>query len=98
MNISYVNEPDVIFASQIIGYIAGSTVVFINIPQIFLICKNKSSDDVSLLTIIINLISGILFLIYGALIFQLPLIICNGLYIIITLILIYVKIRFKSND
>ena len=96
MNISYTDNPSVIITSQIIGYIAGATVVLINIPQTFLIFKNKSSDDVSLLTIIINLISGMLFLTYGILIYQLPLIICNFLYILVTIILIYAKFKFKS--
>ena len=99
--IPYYESENVILASQIIGYLAGASVVTLNIPQIVAIIKNKSASDVSLLTILLNLLAGFLFLIYGILLFQFPLIINNGLYIIITLILLYCKIYFdkkKSKD
>lgn len=93
---AYVNNTNIKLSSQIIGFIAGITVILLNIPQIFLMFKNKSSKDISFFTIILNIISGILYLIYGILIYQLPLIICNTLYIIITFIMLYTKNKFNN--
>jgi MtN3 and saliva related transmembrane protein len=94
----YYKLDNVVFASQIVGYIAGSSVVILNIPQLIIIIKNKSAKDVSVYTIILNLVSGILFLTYGILLYQFPLIVCNSLYCIVTLILLYCKLYFDKKN
>ncbi len=96
MNNTEILNKDIILASQIVGYIAGVSVIILNIPQIYIIIKNKSSKNVSLFMIILNLISGALFLTYGILINQLPIIICNILYLLVSIILLICKIVIKN--
>ena len=84
--------------TQVLGYIAGSSVIIVNIPQIYTICKNKSAKDVSLYMILLNIFTGILFLIYGILLEELPLIICETLYIIVSIILLIIKIYYNHKN
>ena len=94
--LAYYNQPYVKVVSQIIGYLAELSIVVLNIPQIILICRKKSGKNVSTTMIFFNIGSGILFLTYGILIFQWPMIIGNSLYLIISCIMMVAKFLFKN--
>ena len=50
---------------NIIGYIAGGFVIISLIPQLIKIIKSKSSDDISILTLVIILTAQILWSVFG---------------------------------
>ena len=54
--------------NNIIGYSASITSICITLPQTYKIIKTKSADDLSYFSIIISLISYILWIVYGILI------------------------------
>ena len=93
----YYNQPYVKLVSQIIGYLAELSIVILNIPQIILICRKKSGKNVSTTMIFFNIGSGVLFLTYGILIYQWPMIIGNSLYLVISFIMMAAKFLFKNN-
>lgn len=87
--------------ADILGYI-GSSLVSINlIPQIIVIIKNKSGKDVSYLTSLTNIIACVLMLVYGLNKKLIPVIICNSLILISSIIIFCLKKYYeniKSND
>ena len=66
-------------ASQIVGYLASFFLVVTLIPQIVHTCKTKKVDDISYLFLMFQIFTCILFLTYGIMINQNPLIIANSL-------------------
>ena len=94
MNITQTEE--IILASQIIGYIGGALVVSLNIPLIVKVVKEKSSDSLSVPFLILNFLTGVVFISYGVLINQWPIIGNNVAYNIIVLILIGLKVHYDK--
>ena len=76
---------------DVFGYI-GSSLVSINlIPQIITIIKNKSGENISNTTCIINIIACGFMLFYGYSKQLIPIIICNGLILISSIIILSLK-------
>jgi len=76
---------------NIFGYI-GSFLVSINlIPQIVKIIKNKSGNNVSFLTLLINIFASIFMLLYGFYKLLYPVIISNSLIFVSSFIILYFK-------
>ena len=94
MNITQTEE--VVLASQILGYIGGGLVVCLNIPLIVKVVKEKSSDSLSVPFLILNFLTGAVFISYGVLINQWPIIGNNIAYNIIVLILIGLKVHYDK--
>ena len=94
MNITQTEE--VVLASQILGYIGGGLVVSLNIPLIVKVVKEKSSASLSVPFLILNFLTGIVFISYGVLINQWPIIGNNIAYNIIVLILIGLKVHYDK--
>lgn len=81
---------------NIFGYI-GSCLVSINlIPQIIKIIKKKSGNNISYLTILINILASIFMLLYGYYKILFPVIISNGLIFISSLAILYLKKNYAS--
>lgn len=94
--IPYYENKYVKLFSQIVGYVAEFSIVILNVPQIILICRKKSGKNVSITMIFFNIISGLLFLVYGILIYQWPMIIGNSLYLFISLVMLGSKYLYKN--
>lgn len=78
----------------LIGLIAGALVTISLFPQVTRILKLKETRDISLLWCI-TLFTGIsLWLVYGFLIWNIPLIIANFICSILTFIILCLKIKF----
>lgn len=78
---------------EILGYTAGFMIVISYIPQIVKLYRKKNSEDVSVYTYISFLIAQILFLIYGFIKVDLPIIMVNifsSVLCIINIMLIYI--------
>ena len=78
----------------ILGYLAGIFGVIPMIPQIYKSCKTKSTNDLSVLFIILNIISSVLWTTYGFLIHDMPIFICSLFFGILHLILFCMKIYY----
>lgn len=80
---------------NIVGYTAAflSTITFI--PQVFQTWKTKKTKDISFLSIIFIISSTALWVIYGILTKQFPVLITNASIFILGLFLLILKITYK---
>lgn len=76
-----------------VGYAAAffSTVAYC--PQIYHLLRHRSAQDVSLSTCISVVMASFLWLIYGLYLWRWPLILCNGISLVFTSIMLGLKIR-----
>ncbi|WP_332020662.1 SemiSWEET family sugar transporter [Kaistella sp.] len=81
---------------EIIGFIAGGLSSALFIPQIVKILKEKSAEEIALLTCIIGIISSGLWLWYGAMREHISMIITNSISIVATSVLIVLKIIYTE--
>ena len=79
---------------QIIGYLAAFslTITITLMPQLVKTYKEKKVEDISTGFICLNLTTSVLFLVYGVLLEQIPIVLANCILITQNLILLYYKI------
>lgn len=82
---------------DIFGWIGGILIITVNIPQLVKLYRTKSGDDLSYYTLVLTIIGGIFFLVYGILLNKLPIIVSNVIIILIALIILFLKKKFKKN-
>lgn len=80
---------------EIIGFIAGGLSSALFVPQIIKIIKEKSAEEIALLTCIIGIVSSGLWLWYGVMNEHLSMIVTNSISVIATVILIVLKLKYK---
>ncbi len=78
----------------IIGLIAGLLCTAAFLPQVIKIFKTKSAKDLSLATFSIFSLGVFLWLIYGILIKQIPIILTNAMILILALLILAMKIKY----
>ena len=83
-------------AIQILGMTAGSISAITFLPQVIKTWKTKSADDISLLMFTFATISVIMWLVYGIILRDVPIIYTNSLVLICSVIMLYFKFRFSS--
>jgi MtN3 and saliva related transmembrane protein len=71
-----------------------SSITFI--PQVYKTWKTKSVDDLSMMMLLIILTSTIVWLIYAFSLMLWPVIICNSIVCVLSLLLIYFKLAYKK--
>ncbi|TRZ77159.1 hypothetical protein D4R87_03385 [bacterium] len=81
--------------TQIIGFLAVIVGTLIMLPQVIKTIKTKKAADISLIMLIFYFLSCSLWLIYGVLLLSWPLIICNFIVLIISIVQIILKFRFQ---
>lgn len=81
--------------SQIFGYLGAFTLTITLIPQLVLTCKTKKVENLSLVFLFLQNLTCILFLIYGILLKEIPLIVANTIVGIQSLTLLILKIKYK---
>ena len=81
---------------EIIGFVAGGLSSALFIPQIVKILKEKSAEEIALLTGIIGIISSGLWLWYGVMREHISMIIINSISIVATSVLIVLKIIYTE--
>lgn len=79
----------------ILGLIAGSFTTFAFLPQAIKTIKTKQTKDISLFMYLIINSGVILWLIYGLLRNDLPVILANAVVLIFTLTILFLKIKYK---
>ena len=82
---------------QVFGYIGCSLLVTTLIPQIYTNYKSKTMKDVSIIFILLQNLTCIIFLIYGCLLQEYPLIIANGIVEFQCLILLSMKFIYDKD-
>ena len=81
--------------TEVIGLTASALSSLTFIPQVYRAWKTKSVNDLSLAMIFFIFFSTILWLIYGFGRGSLPVIICNGIILILSMVLLYFKFSFS---
>lgn len=81
---------------EIVGHTGAflSSITFI--PQVYKAWKSKSVGDLSLAMMLIVFSSTLVWLVYGVKLNLWPVIICNGIIAVLSLLLIYFKFSFKK--
>ena len=81
---------------DIIGYIAGFLILISIIPQIIKSWKTKSAKDLSLLRYLIYVSGVVLWLVYGIVLKNGPMIIVNSINFILACSVIYLIIKYGT--
>lgn len=81
-------------AVDLIGYLAGFLIVFSLIPQFVKSWKTKSTKDISLWRYLIYIAGIILWLVYGIIISNNPMIVANIVALAFASSILYLKIRY----
>jgi len=81
--------------ADLIGYIAACFTTFSLLPQILRIRRLKRPRDVSLFLPLMIVIGSVLWSVYGILISSIPVIVANGVALIIALITVFFTIRYR---
>ncbi len=81
---------------DIIGFLAGIFISVSIVPQIVKSLKTKKVADISLLMLLILIGGEFLWIIYGIAISSYPIIAMDGFAFIATIIMLYVKIRYRQ--
>lgn len=83
--------------TEIIGFVAGGLSSALFVPQIIKIFKEKSAEELSLLTCIIGLVSSGLWLWYGIEQNHISMMVTNCIAVLATALLLFLKIKFKKH-
>lgn len=82
--------------TEVVGHLGSALSSITFMPQVYQAWKTKSVGDLSLAMMLIVFLSTIIWLIYGIGRGLLPVIICNGVICLLSLVLIYFKFSFKK--
>ena len=83
---------------SIIGYLAAFFLISTLLPQLYHSFKTKKVDDLSYYFICLQVITCSLFLIYGILLKELPLILANLFVLLKTFVLLSIKIIYRNKN
>ena len=82
--------------AELLGYIAACCTTIAFVPQVMKTYRSKSAEGLSLGMFLLFTSGIILWLIYGIMINEYPIIIANLVTLVLALILIYFKLRYKN--
>ncbi len=83
-------------STQIVGLVAGICTAISLLPQLIKLVKNKKAEDISLFYLLILFVGLGLWIWYGVLREDLPIIITNGFSLIVNGVIIVLGIRYKK--
>jgi MtN3 and saliva related transmembrane protein len=82
--------------TEIIGFTAAAVGTSLMLPQVIKSIKTKRVNDISFAMLILYFFNCLLWLIYGILIIAWPVIICNFIALIISIIQLILKQKYTS--
>jgi len=82
--------------AQWIGLIAGGLTTIAFVPQVVKTYQSRSAKDLSLTMFLVFSIGIVLWLVYGIMIREWPVIIANAITLLLSLILLIFKLNFKE--
>ena len=80
----------------ILGLFAAILSGFLYVPQVYHMIKRKSTKDVSYIFLAISVVVSILWIVYGIYEDSIPLILCDSIIFILTLMMIGSKIYYEN--
>jgi len=80
---------------EILGLVAATCTTVAFIPQVYKVWKEKSAKDISLLMYLVLTLGLTLWLIYGIKIYSIPVILANGITLLLVLFMVYLKLKHK---
>ena len=83
--------------SQIFGLIGAILSTILYLPQLYHIIIRKSADDLSYIFLGLTILATISWVIYGVLEYSLPIIICDSIICILTIIMLILKFYYATN-
>ena len=82
---------------DMLGMAAGCISAITFLPQVIKTWKTRSASDISLLMFTFATISVIMWLVYGIILANIPIIFTNAMVLLFSLIMLYLKYRFRNN-
>jgi MtN3 and saliva related transmembrane protein len=82
--------------TEILGLIAGFLTTVAFIPQVVKTWRSRSARDLSLVMFSLFCLGVFLWMIYGILIDQLPVILWNAITLVLAAVILFFKIKFKD--
>jgi len=83
------------FMLKYIGFFAAFCTTIAFVPEVIKVYKSKSTKDISLYMFLIFTIGVLSWLIYGIIIFNIPVILANAVTLVLSLIILIYKLRYK---
>jgi MtN3 and saliva related transmembrane protein len=83
-------------ALDILGMVAGSISAITFLPQVIKTWQTKSAKDISMLMFTFATISVIMWLVYGIILGNIPIIFTNSMVLLFSVIMLYFKYRFRE--
>ncbi len=80
---------------QILGMVAGTITSITFLPQVLQVWKTKSAKDLSLMMLLLLTTGVSLWLVYGLAIMDGAIIYTNSMVLLMTLILLFFKLKYK---
>jgi len=80
---------------NIIGYAAALFTTFSLLPQIIRIWKLKEARDISLFMPLMLSVGAILWLVYGIMLAEVPIIAANAVSLLVALITLFITIKYR---
>lgn len=84
----------VVIFVEIIGYVAAIIGTSLMLPQVIKTYKSKKVNDLSLGMLVLYFLNCLLWLTYGIFIQAMPLIVCNFIALIISIVQLGMKIKY----
>ncbi|MDX2216232.1 MAG: SemiSWEET transporter [Oculatellaceae cyanobacterium bins.114] len=81
-------------AVMLLGFVAGALTTIAFLPQLLKTWKSQSAKDISLEWLITFTTGILLWLIYGICIASVPVILANGVTLVLTSIILFFKVKF----
>jgi len=78
-----------------IGYIAALFTTFSLLPQIIRIWKLKEAKDISLFMPLMICIGAVLWIVYGIIIGEIPVIAANAVALLVALMTLFISIKYR---
>ncbi len=82
--------------TQIIGFLAAAIGTSLMLPQVIKTFKTKEVSDLSLMMLVLYFLNCSLWLAYGILILAWPVIVCNFIALIISIIQLVLKFKYNQ--
>lgn len=83
------------YSIELLGFIAGGLVAISILPQLIKSWKTKSTNDLSISWMSINILGQVLWIVYGVYINSISLVIMSSLTLVFALSLVFLKLKYK---
>jgi len=78
-----------------LGLVAGSLTTLAFVPQVVKIWRTRSADDISTIMFLLFSTGVLLWLLYGIALNALPVIVANGVTLVLAVMVLVLKFRFR---